>query len=106
MKNKSSYIQKLTSRKILSILEKHKSELKKYNLSKLGLFGSFSKGTAHKKSDLDFLVSFKHPSFDNYIELKFLLEKVFQRKIDLVMEENLKPSLQYVKKEAHYLKKL
>lgn len=106
MKHKSPTIRKLTSQRILRILDDYKPELKRYNLAKLGLFGSFSKGIANKHSDIDFLVRFKTPSFDNYIELKFLLEKVFKKKIDLVMEENLKPSLQYVKKEAHYIKEL
>ena len=39
---------------------------------------------------------------DNYFELKTFLEKLFQRKVDLVMEESLKPALQYVKEEAVY----
>jgi hypothetical protein len=47
-------------------------------------------------------VEFSNPTFDNYIELKFFLEKLFRRKVDLVMEDNLKPALSYVKEEAVY----
>jgi len=36
------------------------------------------------------------------MELKFLLERLFRRKVDLVVEDSLKPALRYVKKEAVY----
>lgn len=97
-------IHELTPNSIIKILEKHKSEIKRYKVKKLGLFGSFLKGTQHKKSDLDFLVVFDKSTFDDYMDLKFLLEKMFNKKVDLVIENNLKPDLQYVKEEAVYAK--
>ena len=45
-----------------------------------------------------------NPNFDNYMDLKIMLEKLFKRKIDLVIEEDLKPELKYVKKETKYAK--
>ncbi|KJU87640.1 nucleotidyltransferase domain protein [Candidatus Magnetobacterium bavaricum] len=41
------------------------------------------------------LVEFREDSenFDNYIELKYMLEKIFDREIDLVTEEALKPRI-------------
>ncbi len=48
-------------------------------------------------SDIDIIVS-----FDVYIELKFLLEKLFNKKVDLVIEKDLRPELDYVKKEVKY----
>ena len=86
------------------MLRKHKDELNKYEVKKIGLFGSFLKGNQHKKSDLDFLVVFNKTTFDNYMELKFLLEKLFKKKVDLVIEEDLKPALKYMKEEALYAK--
>ncbi len=97
-------IHELTPNSIIKILEKHKSEIKRYKVKKLGLFGSFLKGTQHKKSDLDFLVVFDKSTFDDYMDLKFLLEKIFNKKVDLVIENKLKPDLQYVKEEAVYAK--
>jgi len=94
----------LTPGSVISTLEKHKSEIKKYKVKKLGLFGSFLKGTQHKKSDMDFLVVFDKSTFDDYMDLKFLLEKIFNKKVDLVIENKLKPDLQYVKEEAVYAK--
>lgn len=78
--------------------------LRTYGVKKLGLFGSFLKGKTHKKSDMDFVVVFEQPNFDNYINLKFLLEKLFKRKIDLVIEKDLKPGFRYVKEEAKYVR--
>src|SRR3989338_5547463 len=94
----------LTQAKIMTVIEKHRDEIKNYKVKKIGLFGSFLKGSTHKNSDIDFLVVFSEPTFDNYMGLKFFLEELFGRKIDLVIVKALKPALQYVKKEAVYAK--
>lgn len=75
-------------------------------MKKIGLFGSFLKGKQNKKSDVDIIVKFDKATFDNYMDLKFLLEKLFRKKVDLVTEKSLKPALKYVKKEAIYVKRL
>ncbi len=97
---------KLTAHKILITLEDNIDKIRKYKVKKLGLFGSFAKNKQKKKSDIDFLVVFDRPTFDNYMDTKFLLERLFHRKVDLVAENGLKPGLQYVKKEALYAKRL
>jgi len=97
--------QNLTSKKIIRMIEKHKNDLVRFNVTKIGLFGSFSKRPSND-SDIDFLVEFKKPTFDNYMGLKFMLENLFNRKVDLVIEKELKPALKYVKKEAIYAKGL
>lgn len=94
----------LTGNKIIRTLEKHKSEICQHGIKRIGLFGSFLKKNQHKKSDIDFLVTFNQPTFDNYMGLKFLLEKLFHKKVDLVVEENLKPALRYIKREVTYVK--
>jgi|SaaInlStandDraft_5_1057022.scaffolds.fasta_scaffold173948_1 predicted nucleotidyltransferase len=40
------------------------------------------------------------------MDLKFLLEKLFNKNVDLIIEKSLKPRLKYVKKETIYLKRL
>ena len=92
----------LNSNKILRVLEQHKPELQKLSVEKIGLFGSYLKKKHTQSSDLDFIVVFKDLTYDNYIELKFLLEKLFRRRVDLVIEQDLKPALAYVKEEALY----
>lgn len=95
---------KMTAAQIIRTLETHKGELKRHGVKKLGLFGSVATGKQTPKSDLDFLVVFQRPTFDNYMELKFLLEKLFKRKADLVVEDSLKPQLRHIKRQALYAK--
>lgn len=94
----------LTPRRIIALVEHHKKDLQRYGVKKIGLFGSHIKGGQRKESDLDFLVVLQNPSFDNYMELKFFLERLFRKKIDLVTEGSLKPSLKHVAEEAIYAK--
>ena len=94
--------EKLTSKKIIKRIEENAEDIKKYNVNKIGVFGSFLKNEQRKDSDIDIIVSFDKVSFDSYIELQFLLKKLFNRKIDLIIERGLKPRLKYVIKEAKY----
>ena len=38
------------------------------------------------------------------MDLLFLLEKMFKRKIDLVIEKDLHPELNYIKNEVKYVR--
>lgn len=66
---------------------------RKFGVSKIGVFGSFAEGKETPRSDVDVLVEFKQgfETFDNYEELKFFLEDLFGRKVDLVTVDALKP---------------
>lgn len=88
---------------ILEKINEKKSQLKKRKVIKIGLFGSYLKGKQKANSDIDLIVDFEKVTFKNYMELLFMLEKIFNKKIDLVIEKNLKPELNYVKKEAKYV---
>jgi uncharacterized protein len=94
----------LNSKEIIKKIEEKSKDIKKYNVKKIGLFGSFAKNKQHKKSDIDIIVNFNEETFDNYMDLLFLLEKMFKRKIDLVIEKDLHPELNYVKNEAKYVR--
>jgi hypothetical protein len=94
----------LNSKEIIRKLEEKSRDIKKYNVKKIGIFGSFAKNKQHKKSDIDIIVDFDKETFDNYMDLLFLLEKIFRRKIDLVIEKDLHPELNYVKREAKYVR--
>ncbi|MCK4600462.1 nucleotidyltransferase family protein [Candidatus Bipolaricaulota bacterium] len=71
----------------------------------LALFGSLARGDAGPESDVDILVEFQGPStFDRYMDLKFFLEELLNRPVDLVTRKALKPRLRpYVEKEAIYV---
>ena len=89
---------------ILKTLESHRSKLQGWGVRKLGLFGSYQRGTAKPDSDMDFLVEFESPSFDVYMDTKFFLEDLFHCNIDLVIESNIKPRLRpYILNEVVYV---
>jgi uncharacterized protein len=64
-------------------------------LKRIGLFGSYSRGEQKDSSDIDVLVEFTDNAmtFDNYMDLKFNLEDRFQKSIDLVILDDIKPAL-------------
>ena len=79
---------------IIAILKAQRSHLSDYHVKSLYLFGSLARGEEHAKSDIDILVVFDRPAtFDTYMELKFFLEDLFEKKVDLVTEEGLRPEL-------------
>lgn len=93
----------LSSKDIFRILQKNKSLLRKYSVRKIGLFGSYAKDEASKKSDIDLLVDFEEKTFDNFIELAFELEKLFDRKVDLLTEKGISPYiLPYIRNEIQW----
>jgi predicted nucleotidyltransferase len=94
---------RLNSEKIIKRLKEERNELRKRGVKRIGLFGSYVKGKQKQKSDIDFLIEFKKIDADNFFNLLFLLERMFKRKIDLVDAKNLRPELEYVKKEAKYV---
>lgn len=80
----------------IEILKKHENSIKlKYGVSKIGIFGSFARGEGKETSDVDVLVEFREDAenFDNYIELKYFLQEIFSKDVDLVTIDALKPQL-------------
>jgi predicted nucleotidyltransferase len=76
------------------IIEERK-QLAFFGVKNIGLFGSFVRGDQTPSSDIDILVEFmpeKH-SFDNFMEVAFLLEELLGRKVELVTPEALSPHI-------------
>jgi len=91
----------LSSKEIFKIFQSNYSLLKKYHVKRIGLFGSYVRDEASEKSDIDLLVDFEEKSFDNFIELAFELENIFNRKIDLLTEKGISPYiLPYINNEV------
>ncbi|HIH38803.1 nucleotidyltransferase family protein [Candidatus Woesearchaeota archaeon] len=95
-------MEKLSKTTILQALNAHKAELKQFGVKKIALFGSFLHDSAGKQSDIDIYVELESPSFDTYFDLKFFLEKLLGRKVDLVTKAALKPALADIAAEALY----
>ncbi|MBI2266824.1 MAG: nucleotidyltransferase family protein [Armatimonadetes bacterium] len=95
--------QELTAEKIFSILGEHSELLKRLSVKKIGVFGSFAQGEQELRSDIDFLVEFARPTFDNFMDLLFSLEKYLGRRVDLITEGSLSPHIRaYAEKEVRW----
>lgn len=71
----------------------NRAALAEFGVRRFGLFGSFVHRSQSASSDVDILVEFKpdRKSFDNFMELAYLLEDILGRKVDLVTRESLSP---------------
>ena len=70
---------------ILNTLALHKNTLKeKFEIDKIGLFGSYARDEATVNSDIDIYVEFKNKTFDNIAGLWVYLEELYHKKIDLI----------------------
>jgi predicted nucleotidyltransferase len=78
---------------ILNTIERNLEKIKAFRVRKLGVFGSFVRGDQTKGSDLDILVEFEEETFKSYMGLKFFLEELFCRPVDLVLIGGIKPKL-------------
>lgn len=72
--------------------------LKPFNPTKIGIFGSYSRGENTEESDIDILYSFEEAiGLFKLIKIKNDLEKILKRKVDLVSEKyvnkKLKPKI-------------
>lgn len=84
----------MQQRLLKSVLEKIKTILKENDVKKAALFGSFARGEATKKSDIDLLVEFKgKKSLFDLAGLQIELEEALGRKVDLVTYKSLHPML-------------
>lgn len=96
-----------------SIIENNKSSIaklcKENKVDKLYAFGSVLNDNFNENSDIDFVVSFNNQIklldyADNYFNLLFSFEDLFNKKIDLITEKSLKNP--YFIKEVNETKQL
>ncbi|KPK99695.1 MAG: hypothetical protein AMJ91_06775 [candidate division Zixibacteria bacterium SM23_73_3] len=95
----------LTYEKLIKKIEANLEEIKRYGVDRIGLFGSYTRNEQKAESDIDVLVEFEKgkKTFDNYMDLKFFLEDLFKRKVDLVVVEAIKPDLKpYIMGSVRY----
>jgi len=85
-----------TLNEISSFISTQKNEFKtKYMVNEIGIFGSYAKNRQSETSDLDVLVEFNDgdETFDNYMDLKILLEDSLKLKVDLVVKSSLREEI-------------
>ena len=91
---------------VLTTLREHKQELReRFGVTELALFGSFARDEAGEKSDIDLLVTFDGPlTADGYFGVIFLIEDLFGREVDLVVEKGLREAFRpNVERDAVYV---
>ncbi len=91
---------------ILNFLKSHKKEFEQnFGVTKIGLFGSYTKDKAKEVSDIDLVVEVKEPKMFKLIGLKQEIEEKLNKKVDIIryrdrMNEFLK---RRIEKEAVYV---
>jgi predicted nucleotidyltransferase len=87
---------------IIGILRRRDGEIKeRFHVKRIGLFGSFARGDENETSDVDIMVEFEQPTFDNFMKLAFFLEDLLGKKVELVTPDSLSPYIApYVKDEV------
>jgi predicted nucleotidyltransferase len=98
---------RLTTQEIISVLKQQKPQLQeKFHVKEIGLFGSFARGEANEKSDIDFLVVIDAP-LETYRQSKEALhdylKNIFGREVDLANPRSLKPHYkEHILRQAVY----
>jgi hypothetical protein len=83
----------MTGTEALEKLRAGHSEIQgRFEVERLGLFGSAARDELREDSDVDILVKFHGPTrYDSYRGLQQALEALLGRRVDLVTESGLKP---------------
>ncbi len=70
---------------IQKIVSSHRIELReKFGVTQIGLFGSYARDDAHPASDIDFLVELENPDLFIMAGLKYYLEDLLGKSVDVV----------------------
>jgi predicted nucleotidyltransferase len=95
----------MTREEIIHTLSEHRAELSKKGVRSLALFGSAARDELRPDSDIDLLADLEPPyTYDRYIQVKFFIEDLLRRPVDLVMPETLKERIRpYIEREALYV---
>jgi uncharacterized protein len=87
---------------LIGVLAARREEIaSRFGVKRLALFGSAARDELSPSSDVDVLVEFGGPAtFAAYMDLKFYLEDLLGRPVDLVTDKGLRRELRpYVEKE-------
>ncbi len=80
-----------TKQHLIDTLQAHHAILRSLGVARCGIFGSFVHNHVNDTSDVDVLVEFlpQQKTFDNFMNLAFLLEDILGRPVDIVTREGL-----------------
>ncbi len=99
----------LTTEEVIGILRKELPYfVSRYGVKRIGLFGSYAKGTQAEDSDVDVVVEFERPIGLKFVEFGDYLEKMLGKKMDILtpagiqgirirrVADNIRDSIVYV----------
>ena len=93
-----------TREQVITKIKANRRALERYGVKSLALFGSAARNKMRKRSDIDVLVQFDKSTWANYIGLKFFLEDLLGREVDLVTPKALKPAAKpFIEKDLLYV---
>jgi uncharacterized protein len=79
-------------RQVLSLQKQSLCEI--YQITEIGIFGSYARGEETEASDIDILVDYETaPTFIMLVELRDYLSQLFGLKVDIVTKNGLKPRI-------------
>ena len=85
----------VTKQEILQYLKENKKNFrKKFNIIRIGIFGSFARDEQNEKSDIDIIIEMLPDTeniFEKRIELKELIQKKFSKEVDICHAKAIKP---------------
>jgi predicted nucleotidyltransferase len=80
----------ITREQITRILEEQRAYLRtEFGVEKIGLFGSYGKGTAYAGSDIDLVIEFALPIGFRFVELAEYLETLLDAPVDILTPAGL-----------------
>jgi predicted nucleotidyltransferase len=96
----------LNKENLIDCINKNAADLNVYNINSISVFGSFLRGGQTEASDIDLIVDFKpgKKTYRNYFNTIELLEKITNRKVELLTKSSLKPFMrEKILKESEYV---
>ena len=99
----------LTKMEILNLLKEKKIKIEALGATKIGLFGSYAKDLATDNSDVDIQIEVAPDGdiYGNYCNIKYFLEDLFHKKIDLLTTSHFRKNYktEIAKKHSELIQK-
>ena len=95
-----------TKTDVFTLLAANGDQIAQFGVNRIGLFGSFVRDEQGSHSDVDVLVEFwpAKKTFDNFMQLAALLERLLGRRVELVTTDALSPYIgPHILEEVEYV---
>jgi uncharacterized protein len=97
----------ITKKQIKERITSNALLIRRYGISKIGLFGSYARQQQENDSDIDILIDFEgeQETFDNFMAICELLEQLFSgHKVEIVTTGGLSPYIgPHILKNVEYV---